>query len=146
MWSSPINTPFSMLFSIISFFILMLIFIDIVHNSYNSLIGFRLIHLKAIHSEYGKFYLYIRISTEYGNVTEAYLYKDNFFYLTKITNFYFNGIEHLKDQINTQLVLIYGAEKQKKDFKNKIIKDIYKEWNGNTTKQLDRDEKIKKLI
>lgn len=110
----------------------------------DSFLAFRKHPLKIIHSEYGKFYLYIRIG--YYQSTEAYIYVSYFWGFKRLTFFYFTGLEDLKSQTNQFLENHYGVKKRDRDFRNKIIKDIYKDWNGTISKQIDRDKKLEDLI
>ena len=127
--------------------ILVILGIDQFEDNNGSFLAFRKRPLKTIHSEYGKFYLYVKIGSgvDYQS-TEAYVYVSYFWGFKRLTYFSFTGLEDLKSHTNQFLENHYGVKKRDRDFKNKIIKDIYKDWNGTTSKQIDRDKKLEDLI
>ena len=135
-------TKWLFLFSLL---VLIIIGIDKTDGDYGTFLLFRVFPLKNIYSEYGKFYLYVRVNSSY-EYTEAYIYVDEWWRFRRIHSYSFDGLDSLKAQANKFLEQHYGAKKKAQDFKNKVYKDIYKDWNGTTTKQIDRDRKLEDLI
>jgi hypothetical protein len=132
---------------ILSGLVLIILGIDHGDSSKDAFLLFKLHPLKTIYSEYGKFYLYVRISEGYNcSTTYAYLYVDKIWGYKRITDFSFNGLEDLKSRTNEFLDSHYGYVKKQMDFRNKVRDDIFENWNGVTTKQLDRDKKLEELI
>ena len=120
------------------------IVIDMYSKVYTSSMGFQLLPLKKIHTEYGTFYIKI-IDNRSDNYSYIYLYRSNLFRFIRIDYFEYSDVESLKKNINTCLEHLYGYQKSLKERKDKEKKEIL-QWNGMTSKVIDRDEKLKKLI
>jgi len=104
-----------------------------------------LFSLKKIHSDIGSFY--IRISSNTGDVC---VYKDNFFYLEEIGKIY-NHDYIDREQLSAEIseLLLKSHFHKEKSMRQKIKEkkmEIYTNWNGSLTKQLDRDQKIDKVV
>lgn len=111
----------------------------------NLIIGYVLIPLKKINSDYGDYgRFYIKYIINKDGSCDIFLYEDRIFYYLFISHSSLKAdfkIEEVKSIIDRKLKYHCNYRVQKKKSLN-----VIKNWNGSTTKSAERDMKIDKLI
>jgi hypothetical protein len=106
---------------------------------------YTLFSMRRIHTEWGTFWIYLQY-VDY-NKTYVHILKSEILYLTSVgDSFRYYNMDNMKEQINTILNKECGYEKRVNDEKKLIRKSIFKDWNGSTSLQVERDQKLKELI
>jgi hypothetical protein len=117
-------------------------------------IGFyTLFSMRRIHTEWGTFWVYLQREKDY-NKYYVHILKSGILYLTSVgDSFSYNNMDNMKEQINTILNKECGYEKRINELtrrqlekKKMIRKSVFKDWNGSTSLQVERDQKLKELI
>jgi hypothetical protein len=146
--SFVLTTLFSKFFILIPFLFCLCAFIE--HQQFGDIIGgislLTCIPFKKIYSEWGEFYIIIRYSKSTHH--KVYIIQDKTFYYKLIDwqHFYENdNLESLIKKIDKSLSDKFSYSKKiSDDIKNKS--SMIKSWNGSTTKQIDRDQKLDKIL
>jgi len=109
-------------------------------------IGFyTLFSMRRIHTECGTFWIYLQNYD--NNKYYVHILKSGILYLTSVgDSFRYYNMDNMKEQINTILNKECGYEKRINDEKKLIRKSVFKDWNGSTSLQVERDQKLKELI
>ena len=106
---------------------------------------YTLFSMRRIHTEWGTFWIYLQY-VDY-NKTYVHILKSGILYLTSVGDpFRYNNMDNMKEQINTILNKECGYEKRVSDDRKLIRKSVFKDWNGSTSLQVERDQKLKELI
>jgi len=106
---------------------------------------YTLFSMRRIHTEWGTFWIYLQNYD--NNKYYVHILKSGILYLTSVgDSFRYNNMDNMKEQINTILNKECGYEKRVSDDRKLIRKSVFKDWNGSTSLQVERDQKLKELI
>jgi len=132
-------------FFIIGVIIMMIMYlVDILGKDNNNSIGLSLIPYKKVYTEWGTFYIKLVPKGSDGYVVNIWEKRGLIFHL--LDDFEYRNIEDMKTSINYYVEKHCGERKRIRDKKKNIKKEIFKNWNGSTTKELDRDRKLQSII
>jgi CDP-diglyceride synthetase len=133
----------SMWFLIGNLALLLIYFLEIYNNTDSdnmddTIFGFSLLPVKKIHTEWGCFF----IKLVYKNSQHyVYLYVVEGIFVERIDYWPYSDIESMKSRINSKVEYRYGYRKSI----DKVKKDVWDDWNGYTSVQLERDKKLEDL-
>jgi hypothetical protein len=106
---------------------------------------YTLFSMRKINTEWGTFWIYLH--QESNSNYYVYVLKSNLILLKSVGDpkpFY--KLEEMKSQINNILNEECGHEKRIRERNKAMRKLIFKDWNGSTTLQVERDQKLKELL
>ena len=113
-------------------------------------IGFDILFsMRKIHTEWGTFWIYLhQDKNSFGtNINNVYILTSNLFTLSVVGDpFRFSNLDDMKTMINLILDRECGYEKRMNDESKLVRKSIFKDWNGSTSLQVERDQKLKELL
>jgi len=133
----------SMWFLIGNLALLLIYFLEIYNNTDSdnmddTIFGFSLLPVKKIHTEWGCFFIKLIYKNSQHYV---YLYDVKGLFVKRVDYFQYSDIETMKNRINIKVSQIHGYRKSI----DKVKKDVWDDWNGYTSVQLERDKKLEDL-